>query len=128
MAGWLLTFAVMTIGGWFAWLVLGAGLCEDDDSPGSDTYCNQGGWEASGLAFASLAVLAYSFRPQVSRRGTGGCSGSACSHRSRSVSWSSCCRQSSARTSLLPESTSRWQGQSRLGECAGMSPDGAAAY
>ena len=58
MAGWLLTFAVMTIGGWFAWFVLGAGLCEDDDSPGSDTYCNQGGWEASGLAFASLAVLA----------------------------------------------------------------------
>ena len=58
MAGWLLTFAVTTIGGWFAWFVLGAGLCEDDDSPGSDTYCNQGGWEASGLAFASLAVLA----------------------------------------------------------------------
>jgi hypothetical protein len=58
MVGWLLTFAVMTIGGWFAWFVLGAGLCEDDDSPGSDTYCNQGGWEASGLAFASLAVLA----------------------------------------------------------------------
>jgi hypothetical protein len=58
IAGWLLTFAVMTVGGWFAWIVLGSGLCEDDDSPGSDTYCNQGGWEASGLAFASLAVLA----------------------------------------------------------------------
>ena len=58
MVGWLLTFAVMTIGGWFAWFVLGAGLCEDDDSPGSDAYCNRGGWEASGLAFASLAVLA----------------------------------------------------------------------
>ena len=58
MVGWLLTLAVMTIGGSFAWFVLGAGLCEDDDSPGSDTYCNQGGWEASGLALASLAVLA----------------------------------------------------------------------
>jgi hypothetical protein len=58
MVGWLLTFAVMTIGGWFAWAVLGSGLCEDDDSPGSDTYCNRGGWEASGLAIAALAVLA----------------------------------------------------------------------
>jgi hypothetical protein len=48
----------MTIGGWVALGVLGSGLCEDDDSPGSDTYCNQGGFEASGLAFASLAVLA----------------------------------------------------------------------
>jgi hypothetical protein len=58
MAGWLLTFAVMTIGGWLAFGVLGSGLCEDDDSPGSDAFCNRGGWEASGLAFASLAVLA----------------------------------------------------------------------
>jgi hypothetical protein len=57
-AGWLLTFAVMTVGGFVAWVVLGAGLCEDDDSPGSDAYCNEGGWEASGLALAALAVFA----------------------------------------------------------------------
>jgi uncharacterized membrane protein YhaH (DUF805 family) len=58
MAGWLLTFAVMTIGGFVALSALGSGLCEDDDSPGSDTYCNRGGWEATGLAMAALAVLA----------------------------------------------------------------------
>jgi hypothetical protein len=58
MAGWLLTFAVMTIGGFFAFFALGSGLCEDDDSAGSDAYCNRGGWEATGLAMAALAVLA----------------------------------------------------------------------
>ena len=57
LVGWLLTFAVMTVGGFVAWAALGSGLCEDDDSPGSDVYCNQGGWEASGLAIATLAVL-----------------------------------------------------------------------
>lgn len=34
------------------------GVRDDDGSPGSDTYCNHGGWEASGLAIAALAVLA----------------------------------------------------------------------
>jgi hypothetical protein len=48
----------MTVGGFVAWVGLGVGLCEDDGSPGSDTYCNHGGWEASGLAIAALAVLA----------------------------------------------------------------------
>lgn len=48
----------MTVGGLVAWVGLGIGLCEDDGSPGSDTYCNHGGWEASGLAIAALVVLA----------------------------------------------------------------------
>jgi hypothetical protein len=55
---WLLAFGVMAVGGFVAWAVLGVGLCEDHGSPGSDTYCNQGGLEASGLAIAALAVLA----------------------------------------------------------------------
>jgi hypothetical protein len=58
IAAWLLAFGVMTVGGFVAWAGLGAGLCEDDGSSGSDTYCNHGGWEASGLAIAALAVLA----------------------------------------------------------------------
>ena len=58
MVGWLLTFAVMTIGGFLAWSALGAALCEDDDSPGSDAYCNHGGGEATGLAIVTLAILA----------------------------------------------------------------------
>jgi hypothetical protein len=49
---------VMTVGGFMAWAGLGLGLCEDEGSPGSDTYCNHGGWEASGLAIAALVVLA----------------------------------------------------------------------
>jgi hypothetical protein len=57
-AAWLLAFGVMTVGGFVAWFGLGVGLCEDDGSPGSDSYCNHGGWEASGLAIAALAVLA----------------------------------------------------------------------
>jgi hypothetical protein len=48
----------MAIGGFIAWAGLGAGLCEDDGSPGSDAYCNRGGWEASGLAIAVLVVFA----------------------------------------------------------------------
>ena len=48
----------MTVGGFFAWIGLGVGLCEDVGSSGSDTYCNRGGWEASGLAIAALTVLA----------------------------------------------------------------------
>jgi hypothetical protein len=57
-AGWLLGFGVMTVGGFVAWVGLGTGLCEDDGSSGSDTYCSHGGWEATGLAIAALAVLA----------------------------------------------------------------------
>jgi hypothetical protein len=56
--GWLLAVGVMTVGGFVAWAGLGLGLCEDDGSPGSDAYCNHGGWEASGLAIAALVVLA----------------------------------------------------------------------
>ena len=58
IVGWLFAVGLMTVGGFVAWAVLGVGLCEDDGSPGSDTYCNQGGWEASGLAIAALAVAA----------------------------------------------------------------------
>jgi hypothetical protein len=57
-AGWLLALGVMTVGGFVVWVLLGTGLCEDDGSPGSDTYCNHGGWEASGLAIAAIAGLA----------------------------------------------------------------------
>jgi hypothetical protein len=56
--GWLLAVAVTTAGGFLAWAALGLGLCEDDGSPGSETYCNRGGWEASGLAIAALVVVA----------------------------------------------------------------------
>jgi len=48
----------MAVGGFFALYALGAGLCEDDGSPGSDSYCNRGGLEASGLAIAALVVWA----------------------------------------------------------------------
>jgi hypothetical protein len=58
VTGWLLGFGVMTVGGFVAWVGLGTGLCEDDGSSGSDTYCNHGGWEATGLVMAALAVLA----------------------------------------------------------------------
>ena len=56
--GWLLAFLVMAVGGFFALYALGAGLCEDDGSSGSDSYCNRGGFEASGLALAALVVWA----------------------------------------------------------------------
>jgi hypothetical protein len=56
--GWLLALALMTIGGFTAWTGLGVGLCEDVGSPGSEAYCNHGGWEASGLAIAVLVVVA----------------------------------------------------------------------
>jgi hypothetical protein len=58
LAAWLLAFGVTAVGALIAWALLGAGLCEDDDSPGSDTYCNAGGMEASALAIAALVVLA----------------------------------------------------------------------
>jgi hypothetical protein len=48
----------MAVGGFFAIYALGAGLCEDDKSPGSDSYCNRGGWETSALAIATLVVAA----------------------------------------------------------------------
>jgi hypothetical protein len=48
----------MAVGGFFAAYALGAGLCEDDGSPGSDSYCNRGGLEASALAIATLVVVA----------------------------------------------------------------------
>jgi hypothetical protein len=48
----------MIAGGALAWIGLGTGLCEDSGSPGSDAYCNHGGWEASGLAIAGLAMSA----------------------------------------------------------------------
>ena len=57
LVAWLSSAVVVTVGGFLAWSVLGSGLCEDDDSPGSDAYCNHGGFEASGIGFAALAGL-----------------------------------------------------------------------
>jgi hypothetical protein len=57
-AGWLTGFGVITVGGFVAWAGLGIGLCEDEGSSGSERYCNHGGWEATGLAIAVLAVVA----------------------------------------------------------------------
>src|SRR5919109_5212972 len=57
-AAWALILALMLVGGLVAWILLGVGLCEDSGSPGSDAYCNGGGWEASGLAIAGLALSA----------------------------------------------------------------------
>jgi hypothetical protein len=58
IGGWVLALLVMTVGGFVAWVGLGIGLCEDEGSPGSDGYCNHGGWEASGFALAALAAFA----------------------------------------------------------------------
>ena len=57
-AAWALILLLMVIGGVVAWIGLGAGLCEDSGSSGSDAYCNGGGWEASGLAIVGLAAAA----------------------------------------------------------------------
>jgi hypothetical protein len=57
-ATWGLTLVVMLVGGLIAWVGLGTRLCEDFGSPGSDAFCNGGGWEASGLAIACLTVVA----------------------------------------------------------------------
>ncbi len=58
MAAWGVVLTVMLVGGLIAWVGLGVGLCEDAGSPGSDGYCKQGGWEASGLVLGVLAVTA----------------------------------------------------------------------
>jgi hypothetical protein len=58
MTAWGAVVTVMLLGGILAWVWLGASLCEDAYSPGSDGYCNQGGWEGSGLVLGVLAVTA----------------------------------------------------------------------
>jgi hypothetical protein len=55
---WALAFLLMLFGSGIAWIALGVGLCEDDGFPGSDGYCNDGGWEATGLAFIALVAAA----------------------------------------------------------------------
>jgi hypothetical protein len=55
-AAWLATVVFLIIGGWVLWRWLGL-LCEGSGSSGTETYCG-GGWEASGLAFASLVASA----------------------------------------------------------------------
>jgi hypothetical protein len=55
-ATWTLAVTVMTVGGLIGALFLGAGLCEDVGSPGSEPYCNHGGMEAS--IFTLLAISA----------------------------------------------------------------------
>ena len=55
-AAWTLGIGLAVVGGFIAWLALGLSLCEEDFSPGSDRYCGEGGWEASGLVFAVLAI------------------------------------------------------------------------
>jgi hypothetical protein len=54
---WLAIVPLPIIGGWWGWIALGA-MCEDTGSPGTETYCGGGGWEASGLAFAGLVASA----------------------------------------------------------------------
>jgi hypothetical protein len=56
-AAWLATVVFLIIGGWVLWRWLGL-LCEGSGSSGTETYCGGGGWEASGLAFASLVPSA----------------------------------------------------------------------
>jgi hypothetical protein len=51
---WVLAVTVLFAGGALAWVMLGAGLCEDVGSPGSDAFCNHGGLEASGVGFVAL--------------------------------------------------------------------------
>ena len=58
LLAWLVALAFVAVTGFLAWITLGSGLCEDDGSPGSDAYCNRGGWEASGLAIAAVIASA----------------------------------------------------------------------
>jgi hypothetical protein len=55
-AAWMLGIGLAAVGGFIAWLMLGLSLCEENFSAGSERYCNEGGWEASGLVFAVLAI------------------------------------------------------------------------
>jgi hypothetical protein len=52
---WVTAVAALFFGGAFAWIVLAA-FCEDVGGAGSDRFCRHGGWETSGLVFATLFV------------------------------------------------------------------------
>jgi hypothetical protein len=56
-SAWLATVGLLLLGGWVGWNVLGL-MCAETDSPGTETYCGGGGWEASGLAFGGLFAFA----------------------------------------------------------------------
>jgi hypothetical protein len=53
---WFVAVLALFFGGLIGWLALG-GMCEDVGGTGSDGFCNHGGWEATGLVFASALVL-----------------------------------------------------------------------
>jgi hypothetical protein len=55
---WFLIVVLLLGGSAIAWLAVGIGLCEESYSPGSDRYCNRGGWEASGGAYVAIVVSA----------------------------------------------------------------------
>ena len=50
--------AFALVGGYIAAALVSAGLCEDDDSFGSDGYCNGGGMEAALIAILINAAAA----------------------------------------------------------------------
>jgi hypothetical protein len=57
---WVASAALTLVGGFIAAILVSAGLCEDDDSYGSDGYCNGGGMEAALIAILIdvVAVIA----------------------------------------------------------------------
>jgi hypothetical protein len=54
---WVATVLLLALGGTFSVILLGVGLCEDSGSPGSGTYCNRHGFEASVWAAVGAWVL-----------------------------------------------------------------------
>ena len=54
---WALFVLIFAFGAFVGLLLVGPGLCEDTGSPGTDSYCNGGGFEAAALTIAA-SVLA----------------------------------------------------------------------
>lgn len=54
---WALSLCGVIIGGVVGWIGLGMGLCENSGST-SSTYCQDGGWHASGVGVIGSIVLA----------------------------------------------------------------------
>jgi hypothetical protein len=55
---WAISVCGVIIGGVLGWVALRIGLCENARSADSATYCNDGGWEASGVGVAGAIGLA----------------------------------------------------------------------
>jgi hypothetical protein len=55
---WALSLCGVIIGGVVGWVGLGIGICENSGSTSAATYCDDGGWQASGLGVAGSIVLA----------------------------------------------------------------------